>query len=125
MAMVVSGDRVNAMSTAFHVGLCDHVVDMNMYKPIEGEDSYRDGVLPGSKQSFLPLARAKTSEAAVEFAKTMCKGAPLATAAAIRAVRGSSPEAENAAYNSIVGTEDRNEALVAFSEKREPVFKGQ
>ena len=125
MAMVVSGTRVNAMPSAYQIGLCDHLVDMDEYKPVEGEDWNGDGVLPGSKQRVLPLARAKTSEIAVKFAKIMCEGAPLATAAAIRAVRGSSPEAENAAYNSIVGTEDRNEALTAFAEKREPVFRGQ
>jgi methylglutaconyl-CoA hydratase len=32
---------------------------------------------------------------------------------------------ENEMYERVVATEDRNEALKAFGEKRKPVFKGR
>jgi methylglutaconyl-CoA hydratase len=34
-------------------------------------------------------------------------------------------DAENEAYEVVLGTEDRIEALKAFAEKRGPVFKGR
>jgi methylglutaconyl-CoA hydratase len=34
-------------------------------------------------------------------------------------------KAENAAYELVVRTKDRDEALLAFREKRKPVFKGE
>lgn len=51
-------------------------------------------------------------------------GAPLANRAALQAIQGNSQEAENKAYDTIVRTDDRNAALVAFKAKTRPVFKG-
>jgi methylglutaconyl-CoA hydratase len=44
---------------------------------------------------------------------------------AVRLAGDAREEVENQMYERVVGTEDRNEALVAFREKRKPVFKGR
>lgn len=72
-------------------------------------------------------AREKTLEVAVGLANDVCAGAPVATRAALEAVNmwGAGDEAENAAYEKVLVTEDRMEALRAFGEKRRPSFKGR
>lgn len=64
-------------------------------------------------------------EEALQLAHQICSGGPLAIKAAKMAVRGASHSAERAAYAQVVDTEDKHEALAAFSEKRKPVFKGR
>ena len=58
--------------------------------------------------------------------------APLAVAAAKRAIDGGAALAmdaalalERASYETILASEDRNEGLAAFAEKRRPQFKGK
>ena len=70
-------------------------------------------------------ARKVVLEEAVRLAREIAEGAPLAARAAKRAVREACREAECRAYEEVVGTEDRDEALRAFGEKRKPVFKGR
>ena len=64
-------------------------------------------------------------EAAVELAREICRGGPLAVPAAMRAVREGTEEAEAREYEVVRGTQDRDEALLAFAEKRSPVFRGR
>ncbi|KAH0609622.1 uncharacterized protein H6S33_013108 [Morchella sextelata] len=66
-------------------------------------------------------------EGAVEVAMEVCRGGPVAVRAAVEAVgRGrGGEEGEGWAYERVVGTWDRNEALRAFREKRKPEFKGE
>ena len=73
------------------------------------------------------MARTKALEEAVKLAREICEGGPIAIKAALAAVEGCAlgEKAENAAYDIVVKTKDRDEALVAFREKRKPVFKGQ
>lgn len=76
---------------------------------------------PHSKRLFA-LSRA------VEVANQVAQGGPLALEAVLRAVQGPggpSEIAENVAYDSILHTEDRVEALRAFEEKRGVMFKGR
>ncbi len=49
----------------------------------------------------------------------------MAVRAALQAVSWAREEMENQMYERVVATEDRNEALRAFQEKRKPVFKGR
>jgi methylglutaconyl-CoA hydratase len=51
----------------------------------------------------------------------------VAIRAALQAVNGwhSGEEGENKAYEMVLPTADRTEALTAFGEKRKPMFKGK
>jgi enoyl-CoA hydratase/carnithine racemase len=68
----------------------------------------------------------------LETAQTICDNAPLSVRQAKKSIhhglqmdlkRGLMFEIE--AYNRLVDTEDRREGVLAFNEKRKPVFKGQ
>lgn len=110
MDMVLTARRVSGIE-AVEIGLANWVVE------VHGEE---DG---GEKEKG--EGREKVIEAAVEIALEMCLGAPVALRAAMRAVNGQCEAAENEAYESVVRTKDRDEALAAFREKRRPVFKGE
>lgn len=72
-------------------------------------------------------ARGMVLEEAVRLAREICEGGPIAIGAAMKAIDGCAlgEKAENAAYEDVVSTADRDEALRAFREKRKPVFKGR
>ncbi|KAF2260998.1 ClpP/crotonase [Lojkania enalia] len=107
--MILTGRRVGAPE-AYFLGLCDRLVE------VTAEDAQQPGV-----------ARAKVLDEAVRLAREICEGGPIAIKAALAAVEGCAlgEKAENAAYDIVVKTKDRDEALSAFREKRKPVFKGE
>ena len=70
-------------------------------------------------------AKEEVLREAVRLAGEICDGGPVAVRSALKAVGYAREEMENQMYERVVGTEDRNEALVAFREKRKPVFKGR
>lgn len=107
--LIVTGRRIHGPE-AYFIGLCDRLVEIT-------EDE-KDA--PG-------VARGKVYEQAVSFARDICEGGPVAVRAAMQAVDGweLGEKSENAAYELVLPTEDRVEALRAFGDKRKPVFKGR
>lgn len=107
--MILTGRRVSG-AEAYFLGLCDRLVEI---KPEEIPQ-------PGA-------ARTRVLEEAVKLARDICEGGPIAIKAAIGAIEGCAmgEKAENAMYDIVVKTQDRDEALAAFREKRKPVFKGR
>ncbi|EON66954.1 hypothetical protein W97_06070 [Coniosporium apollinis CBS 100218] len=107
--LILTGRRVRGPE-AYFLGLCDRLVE------VLPEDVGKEG-----------RAREMVLEEAVKVAREICEGGPVAIRAAMRAIEGCAEgeAAENKAYEMVVGTEDRNEALRAFREKRKPTFKGR
>lgn len=107
--LILTGRRVSG-AEAYFLGLCDRLVE----------------VLPDEAKTE-GLARQRVLDVSVQLAKDICEGGPIALREAKRAVDGwqRGEEAENEAYENILTTEDRVEALKAFSEKRKPVYKGR
>lgn len=106
--MILTGRRVSAPE-AYFLGLCDRLVEIT-------EEELKEG-----------KAREKVLNEAVQLAITICEGGPVAVRAALAAVEGCAlgEKAENAAYELVVKTKDRDEALAAFREKRKAVFQGE
>ena len=115
--LILTGRRVGALE-ALAMGLCERMVDVE--RDAEGKEEGKSKDLG---------AREKVLAEAVRMAHEICEGGPVATRAALGAIesaaRGEGQEGENKWYQMVVGTEDRNEALRAFSEKRRPVYKGR
>jgi methylglutaconyl-CoA hydratase len=75
---------------------------------------------------------AELASAALRLAAEIAECAPLAVAAAKRAIdqgatlpMGEALAVERARYEAVLGSDDRNEGLAAFSEKRSPVWRGK
>ncbi|RMZ70323.1 Methylglutaconyl- hydratase mitochondrial [Pyrenophora seminiperda CCB06] len=107
--LILTGRRV-AAPEAYFLGLCDRLVE------VTAEDAAQEGG-----------PRKKVLNEAIRLAREICEGGPIAIKAALAAVEGCAlgEKAENAAYDIVVKTKDRDEALLAFREKRKPVFKGE
>ncbi|OAA71628.1 Crotonase, core [Cordyceps fumosorosea ARSEF 2679] len=110
--LILTGRRV-AAPEAYFLGIADRLVE------VVPEDE-RDGAA-----GILPAARKAALSEAVRLAQEICEGGPVAIRAALQAVAWARPDKENEMYERVVATEDRNEALKAFQEKRKPVFKGR
>lgn len=107
--LILTGRRVSGPE-AYFIGLCDRLVE------ITPEDASQEG-----------RSKAKVLEQSVELAKQLCEGGPIAMRQAMRALDQweDGETAEEAAYNVVLKSKDRIEALRAFAEKRPPVFKGE
>lgn len=107
--MILTGRRVSGPE-AYFMGLCDRLVE------ITPEERQQEGV-----------ARKKVLQVSLELARDLCEGAPIALAQAMKAVNGwqRGEAAENEAYEVVLKSEDRLEALNAFAEKRKPAFRGR
>jgi methylglutaconyl-CoA hydratase len=107
--MILTGRRVPAQE-AYLIGLADRLVEV---VPDAGADD------------LLPAARAAALAEAIRLAQQITEGGPVAVRAALKALEEPSYQQENKCYHRVVDTEDRNEALLAFQEKRKPIFKGK
>lgn len=116
--MIVTGRSVSA-AEAYFLGLADRLVEV---LPPDEQAASNSGE---KEAALLAAAREAALTEAVRLASQICEGGPIGVRAALQAVREPSQETENKMYERVVGTEDRNEALKAFAEKRKPVFTGR
>lgn len=121
--LIVTGRRVSAPE-AYFLGLADRLVEVAP----ESEEQAKEWQALGEQEQqarVLEAARRLALSEAVRLAGEICEGGPVAVRAALRAVEEPREEVENSMYERVLCTEDRDEALRAFAEKRKPVFKGR
>jgi len=107
--MILTGRRVSA-AEAYFLGLCDRLIEVT---PEEQQE-------PGQAKEIV-------LRESLDLARSICEGGPIALTQALQAVNNwqKGEKAENEAYDVVLASEDRIEALKAFAEKRPPVFKGK
>lgn len=119
--IILTGRRVSAPE-AYFLGIADRLVEVLPEDERDGVDEV-DG--QAAKDGLPARARTAVLSEAVRMASEICQGGPIAVRSALQAVSWAREEVENAMYERVVKTEDRDEALKAFQEKRTPIFTGR
>jgi methylglutaconyl-CoA hydratase len=114
--LVLTGRRVSA-AEAYFLGIADRLVEVVEQGEEGGEE--------GGKEDLMRRAKEEVLKEAVRLASEICEGGPVAVRSALQAVGYAREEVENKMYERVLGTSDRDEALLAFREKRRPVFTGR
>lgn len=114
--LVLTGRRVSA-AEAYFLGIADRLVEVVEQGEQGGEE--------GGKEELMRRAKEEVLKEAVRLAGEICEGGPVAVRSALQAVGYAREEVENKMYERVLGTSDRDEALLAFREKRRPVFTGR
>lgn len=112
--LVLTGRRVKG-EEALHMGLCDRLCGPSL-ADIDSQ-SIGDDVL-----------RQEALEGALTMARSICEGGPATTMPLMKAIingGGRAYRKEAEVYDRVLETQDRDEALLAFKEKRKPVFTGR
>lgn len=122
--LVLTGRRVSAPE-AYFFGIADRLVEVAPEDGQGGQNAAARGSRSNDQESILSRARRAALTESVRLAIEICEGGPIAIRAALQAVGRASEEVEDAMYQRVVKSEDRNEALEAFKEKRRPVFRGR
>ncbi|KAK4159067.1 ClpP/crotonase-like domain-containing protein [Cladorrhinum sp. PSN259] len=123
--LILTGRRVSA-AEAYFLGIADRLVEVTGNPESEEQAKEWESLDDEAKgHQILSMARRDALSEAVRLAGEICEGGPIAIRAALRAVEEPREAVENNMYERVVRTEDRNEALRAFSEKRKPVFTGR
>lgn len=106
--LALTGRHLEA-SEAASMGLCNRLVAVDAEGACQSAD----------------MKRALSIETGIALAQEICMGGPVAVRAAVSVLAFPSEAMENAAYDSVLETKDRIEALQAYSEKRKAIFTGE
>ncbi|KAK3317668.1 ClpP/crotonase-like domain-containing protein [Cercophora scortea] len=121
--LIVTGRRVTA-AEAYFLGIADRLVEVLAGSEEEAKAWEAAEQTERNKQELARARRLALSEA-VRLAGEICEGGPIAIRAAIKAVEHPREDVEISMYERVVTSQDRNEALKAFGERRKPVFTGR
>ncbi|KIW40416.1 uncharacterized protein PV06_07618 [Exophiala oligosperma] len=122
--LILTGRRVSG-EEAYFLGLCNRLVQVEPRE--DATTSSSTATTTTTQEGESGLARKMVLDASLDLARQICEGGPIAVTQAMRAIDGwtRGEASENEAYEVVLATEDRLEALKAFGEKRKPVFKGR
>lgn len=122
--LILTGRRVGGPE-AYFLGIADRLVEVLPESEADAGALKTGDDDKAAQGRLLRLARKSVLSESVNLAGAICEGGPVAVRAALHAVQRPHESVENAMYERVVKTEDRDEALAAFGEKRKPVFKGR
>ncbi|KAL8729596.1 MAG: hypothetical protein Q9181_004955 [Wetmoreana brouardii] len=109
--LILTGRRVKG-EEALRMALCDRLCGPSL----EEIDDQKIGDA---------VMRQEALEGALSMAREICEGGPATTLPVMEQISKGDYDTEALMYDSVFETQDRNEALKAFREKRKPVFTGR